>query len=147
MKERLLKYWESLRSSFGFLPAIMVAAAMVLAYSTIALDRLVERLVWLPDSSWAYSGGAEGASLVLGTFVATFMYCLLILHSIRRGEGFVFVPQLLVSFGVLLVIGCSPNEWVGRRRTPPASRRPASSTQPSMAGRGRSVTRSQPTGA
>ena len=151
MKERLLNYWDSLRSSFWFLPAIMVAAAIVLAYSTIALDRLVQRHGWPPDGSWVYSGSAEGASLVLstiagsmatiagvvfsmtlvalslafsqlgprllrnfmrdtanqvvlGTFVATFVYCLLILRSIRRGEGFVFVPHLSVSFGVLLAI-------------------------------------------
>lgn len=67
MNERLLKYWDSLRSSFWFPPAIMVAAAMVLAYSTIALERLVERHGWLPDSSWIYSGSAQGASLVLST--------------------------------------------------------------------------------
>ena len=151
MKERLLKYWDSLRSSFWFLPANMVAAAIVLAYSTIALDRLVELRGWLPDGSWAYTGGAEGASLVLGTiagsmvtlagvvfsmtlvalslassqlgprllrnfmrdaanqvvlgtFVATFVYCLLILRSIRRGDGLAFIPHLSVSVGVLLAI-------------------------------------------
>jgi len=31
--------------------------------------------------------------VVLGTFVATLVYCLLILRSIRRGEGFVFGPR------------------------------------------------------
>ncbi|MGB8434002.1 MAG: hypothetical protein WCE38_07075, partial [Burkholderiales bacterium] len=36
----------------------------------------------------AYTGGAEGASLVLGTFVATFVYCLLVLRTIRRAGEF-----------------------------------------------------------
>jgi len=42
--------------------------------------------------------------LVLGTFVATFLYCLLVLLHIRRpGEGG-FVPSLSVSFGVVCAL-------------------------------------------
>lgn len=37
--------------------------------------------------------------LVLGTFIATFLYCLLVLRSIRR-TGEVFVPHLSVTIGV-----------------------------------------------
>jgi hypothetical protein len=46
--------------------------------------------------------------VVLGTFVATFVYCLLILRSIRRGGGFVFVPR----------------RPTGRQQAPPSLRRP-----------------------
>ncbi|MEO8634667.1 MAG: DUF2254 family protein [Gemmatimonadales bacterium] len=35
--------------------------------------------------------------VVLGTFVATFLYCLLVLRTIRRAEEVVFVPHLSVS--------------------------------------------------
>jgi uncharacterized membrane protein len=42
--------------------------------------------------------------MALGTFVATFLYCLLVLRTIRRGEDIVFVPHLSVTLGVLLAV-------------------------------------------
>ena len=42
--------------------------------------------------------------VVLGTFVATFVYCLLVLRTIRRADEVAFVPHLSVSIGVLLAI-------------------------------------------
>lgn len=42
--------------------------------------------------------------VVLGTFVATFLYCLLVLRTIRHTEELVFVPHLSVSVGVLLAV-------------------------------------------
>lgn len=42
--------------------------------------------------------------IVLGTFVATFLYCLLVLRTIRRAEEIVFVPHLSVAIGVLLAV-------------------------------------------
>jgi uncharacterized membrane protein len=41
---------------------------------------------------------------VLGTFVATFLYCLLVLRTIRRAEQIAFVPHLSVTLGVLLAV-------------------------------------------
>jgi len=41
---------------------------------------------------------------VLGTFVATFLYCLLVLRTIRRAEEVAFVPHLSVTLGVLLAV-------------------------------------------
>ncbi len=40
--------------------------------------------------------------IVLGTFSATFLYCLFVLRSVRGMEGSSFVPHLAVGFGVLL---------------------------------------------
>jgi len=40
--------------------------------------------------------------IVLGTFIATFLYCLFVLRSVRGIEGSSFVPHLSVAFGVLL---------------------------------------------
>jgi uncharacterized membrane protein len=45
-----------------------------------------------------------GNQVVLGTFIATFLYCLLVLRTIRGGDGDAFVPQLSVSIGVLLAM-------------------------------------------
>lgn len=43
--------------------------------------------------------------VVLGTFVATFLYCLLVLRTIRRVEESHFVPHLSVTLGVLFAVG------------------------------------------
>lgn len=128
----------------------MACFAAALAGSAVELDRAIAggRLLHL---GWSYSGGAEGASLllstvagsmiaiagtvfsmtlvalslassqlgprllrnfmrdtvnqvVLGTFVATFVYCLLVLRTIRRPDEVAFVPHLSVSIGVLLAV-------------------------------------------
>ncbi len=41
---------------------------------------------------------------VLGTFVATFLYCLIVLRTIRRPDEITFVPHLSVTLGVLLAV-------------------------------------------
>lgn len=47
----------------------------------------------------------RGNQIVLGTFVSTFLYCLLVIRSVRGdGSGEDFVPQLSVSVGVGLAI-------------------------------------------
>jgi uncharacterized membrane protein len=49
----------------------------------------------------------RGNQAVLGTFVATFVYCLLVLRSVRGGNGLTedaFVPHLAVTGGVALAV-------------------------------------------
>jgi uncharacterized membrane protein len=150
MRTLFLAVWDRLRSSLWFLPALMAVATVALSFATVALDERVTD-EWLKELGWTYSGGAEGASLmlstvagsmiaiagtvfsmtlvalslassqlgpgllrnfmrdtgnqlVLGTFVATFLYCLLVLRTIRRADETVFVPQLSVSIAILLAI-------------------------------------------
>ncbi|WP_090242620.1 DUF2254 domain-containing protein [Pseudomonas guineae] len=150
MKTLLQKYWYRLRSSLWFVPATMAFLAVALALCAVGLDKTVTN-DWLQLLGWSYSGGAEGASLllgtvagsmiaiagtvfsmtlvalslassqlgprllrnfmrdtanqvVLGTFVATFLYCLLVLRTIRRADEVAFVPHLSISIGVLLAI-------------------------------------------
>ncbi len=150
LKTLLLKVWDRLRSSFWFVPAAMACLAVALALCTVAVDKAVGD-DWLEHLGWSYSGGAEGASLllgtvagsmiaiagtvfsmtlvamslassqlgprllrnfmrdtanqvVLGTFVATFVYCLLVLRTIRRADEVAFVPNLAVSLGLLLAM-------------------------------------------
>ena len=128
----------------------MACLAAALAVGAVELDKAIAE-DWLQRLGWSYSGGAEGASLllgtvagsmiaiagtvfsmtlvalslassqlgprllrnfmrdtanqvVLGTFVATFVYCLLVLRTIRRADEVAFVPHLSVSFGVLLAM-------------------------------------------
>ena len=150
MKAQLLKYWDSLRSSFWFVPTTMACLAVALAVAAVEIDKTIGD-DWLARLGWVYSGGAEGASLllgtvagsmiaiagtvfsmtlvalslassqlgprllrnfmrdtvnqvVLGTFVATFLYCLLVLRTIRRADEVAFVPHLSVSIGLLLAM-------------------------------------------
>lgn len=42
--------------------------------------------------------------IVLGMFIATFLYCLFVLRSVRGMEDSSFVPHLSVAFGVLLAV-------------------------------------------
>ena len=46
----------------------------------------------------------RGNQIVLGTFIATFVYCLLVLRTVRGTEGSSFVPHIAVAFGVLLAL-------------------------------------------
>jgi uncharacterized membrane protein len=150
VKARLLNTWDLLRASFWFVPALMALGAVALATAMVALDRAATD-EWLDGLSWVYTGGAEGASsvlgtiagsmitiagvvfsmtlvalslassqlgprllrnfmrdtanqLVLGSFVATFLYCLLVLRTIRREDEIAFVPHLAVTVGVVLAV-------------------------------------------
>jgi uncharacterized membrane protein len=44
----------------------------------------------------------RGNQIVLGTFIATFLYCLFVLRSVRGLEDASFVPHLAVVFGVVM---------------------------------------------
>lgn len=151
MKLQPLKYWDLIRTSFWFVPSVLTALAAGLAGAAVTLDRgLTEEFV-RSLGFWAYTGDAEGASVVLGTiagsmitlagvvfsmtlvalslassqlgprllrnfmrdtanqvvlgtFIATFVYCLMVLRTIRRSEQLEFVPHLAVSGGVLLAL-------------------------------------------
>ena len=46
----------------------------------------------------------RGVQLTLGTFIATFVYCLLVLRTVRSVEESVFVPYLAVNVGMVLAL-------------------------------------------
>lgn len=46
----------------------------------------------------------QGNQIVLGTFIATFMYCLLVLRSVTDTEREVFVPHLALLVGLFLIV-------------------------------------------
>jgi uncharacterized membrane protein len=147
---KLSKLWDSLHSSYWFIPAVITLAATALALTMLTIDRAESVRI---NSWWIYTGGADGArsmleavaasmmsvaatvfsitivalqlaasnfgprllrnfmqdmgnQVVLGTFISTFIYCLLVLRTIRGvGNGYSeFVPQLAVTVGILLTI-------------------------------------------
>jgi uncharacterized membrane protein len=146
---KLSKLWDSLHSSYWFIPTLMAVGSMILAIVMLTIDRTGN----IPNWRWIYTGGADGArsvlssvagsmvsvvatafsitivalqlassnfgprllrnfmqdtgnQIVLGTFIATFIYCLLVLRTIHgEGEGYsLFVPQLSVTVGTGLAI-------------------------------------------
>jgi uncharacterized membrane protein len=145
---KFYRHWDSVRSSFWFIPSLLVGGAAAVAFAALSLDEAVSK-EWA--QGWIYSGGAEGARTILGTiagsmittagvvfsitlvaltlassqlgprllrnfrrdtttqvvigsFVATFLYCLLVLRSIRGEDAGSFVPNLSVSLGVLFAL-------------------------------------------
>lgn len=150
MRLRLLRLWETVRSSFWFIPSCMALAACLLATASVGLDAELPSAA-IKGTEWIYGGGAEGASAVLGavagsmistagvvfsltlvalslttsqfgprllrnfmkdqitqvtlgTFLAAFLFCLLVLRTVRRGDGVEFVPHVSVSIGVILAV-------------------------------------------
>ncbi len=150
MKIQLFKYWNRLRSSFWFVPAIMASLAVALVFVSNAVDEPATE--WIESNlGWEITGEAEAASavlgtiagsmitiagvvfsmtlvalslassqlgprllrnfmrdtstqVVLGTFIATFLYCLLVLRSVRHEDEYAFVPNLSVYIGVALAV-------------------------------------------
>jgi len=68
----LLNYWDRLRSSFWFVRAVLASLAAALAASGVEIDKSVAEDL-LQGLGWSYSGGAEGASLLLGTVAGSMM--------------------------------------------------------------------------
>ncbi len=149
MRVRLLNTWESLRTSFWFIPAVMTALAIALSFLTVYIDRSIG-----PGTNifgFLYSGGPEGARMVLstiagsmitvagvtfsitmvaltlassqfgprllrnfmhdtgnqvvlGTFIAGFAYCLLVLRTVHTVEGEDFVPSISVAVALVLAL-------------------------------------------
>jgi uncharacterized membrane protein len=148
MVPRIRRQWDRIRSSFWFLPSLLVGGVVALAFASLALDE-VKSAEWA--KGWIYSGSPEGASTILGTiagsmittvgvifsitlvaltlasnqfgprllrnfrrdtttqivmgfFISTFLYSLLVLRAIRRENAGDFVPHVSVSLAVLLAL-------------------------------------------
>jgi uncharacterized membrane protein len=148
MRIKIRNYWYRLQESFWFLPGVMAAAAILLSFVTIAIDKM---LVYREDAQywWIYGGGPDGArtvlsviagsmitvagvvfsitivvlslassqfgprlirnfmnvranQMVLGTFVATFIYGVLVLRSVNAILDARFVPGLSVTIAVVM---------------------------------------------
>ncbi len=147
---RLAQLWESLRTSYWFVPTVMTAGAVGLSFASVHLDQVV-KAEWVRAVGWIWAGSPEGArqvlstiagsmitvagvafsitivaltlastqfgprllrnfvrdlgnQVVLGTFVSTFVYCLLVLRTVRGGDVAEFVPYLSVTLGVAFAL-------------------------------------------
>ena len=147
---KLSKLWDSLHSSFWFVPTLMVVLAIGLSFITIAIDQSRETNI-IGELGWAYSLGPNGSrailsaiagsmvsvattafsitivalqlassqfgprllrnfmqdtgnQVVLGTFISTFVYSLMVLRTINGVEENEFVPHSAVTCGIGLAI-------------------------------------------
>jgi uncharacterized membrane protein len=145
---QLLGFWNRLRSSYWFVPALMLIGAVFLSLLMIRLDEAVHP-AWIDDIRWLYINEPEGARLllatiagsmitvagvtfsvtivaltlassqfgprllrnfmrnfgnqvVLGTYIATFSYCLLILRQVRPIDEEFFIPHLSLALALAL---------------------------------------------
>jgi uncharacterized membrane protein len=143
--------WEAVRTSYWFAPAVMTLGALGLALGLGALDEALQARDKYTAAAWLWTGGPEGArmllgtaagalitvastifsitivaltlasntfgprllrnfmrdrgnQLVLGAFTATFVYCLLVLRSVRGGEDAAFVPHVSITVALALVL-------------------------------------------
>ena len=162
MRAHLLDLWDTLRSSYWFIPSLMAVGAVVLSVVTTMADGRVGS-DWIDGVSWLYANKPEGArtllstvagsmigvagvtfsitiasvvyasgqygprllsnfmrdtgnQVTLGTFIATFLYGLLVLRTIRtadEGSGGAnpsgdltgaFVPHIAILVGLVLAL-------------------------------------------
>ena len=151
MYARLINAWDDARSSFWFLPALMMLAATIAAVVFVQFDATVGRSLLKPYPILELSPPAArsilssivgaivtstgvvfsmtivalslassqfGSRLIrtyrnrrsthftLGIFVATSLFCILVLASIRETESHQFVPTTAVGVGILFTIVC-----------------------------------------
>jgi len=147
---KLHTFWLNLNASLWFVPTLMVASAMGLAYGLVIIDLRINH-GWVKDYPLLFGAGASGArgvltaiagsmmtvaslgfsltlstlgqvssqytsrvlrnfmssrvnQMVLGSFVSIFVYCLLVLRTIRDGDEGGFIPPLAVTGGLLLAL-------------------------------------------
>ncbi len=72
-----------------------VVFSITMVVLSLASSQFGSRLIWNFMND-------KGNQVVLGTFIATFMYCILSLRSISDSDGGVSVPHLSVTIGMIL---------------------------------------------
>ncbi len=152
-KAHLLSLWETIRTSYWFVPSLLVVGAFALSQLTLWIDQAVETQ-WAQEVGWLYTGSAQGArallatiassmigiagvvfsitivaltlassqlgprllrnfmrdlgnQIVLGTFLATFLFSLMILRKVHGDDGGLSgesVPQISMLVAMLLAL-------------------------------------------
>ncbi len=102
MQTRLLYLWESLRTSYWFVPSLLSLASAGLAVGMVLIDRRIQQEPISTSVWWGYGGGPAGARAVMSTIagsmitVAGVVFSITIVAlSLASGQ---FGPRLLRNF-------------------------------------------------
>jgi len=152
MYTRLINIWDNFRSSFWFIPMLMILCALMLAILACQIDLVfastIQQISWLSTTADAarttlsslasamialvgvvfsvtvvtlsiassqfgsriirYFMSRGIADWVIGAFIGTSLYCLLVLRTVREQDGSatLFVPQFATAVGSLLGLLC-----------------------------------------
>ncbi|MEG4227964.1 DUF2254 domain-containing protein [Microcoleus sp. N9_B2] len=95
---KLSKLWDSLHSSYWFIPTLMALGSIILAIAMLTLDRTGN----IPNWRWIYTGGTDGARSVLSSVagstisvVATAFSITIVALQLASSN---FCPRLLRNF-------------------------------------------------
>ena len=147
---KLQRWWSNLNSSLWFVPTLMVAGAMFLAYALVNFDNDFQNS-WTKQHPLLFGSSAAGArgmlssiagsmitvaglifsltlstlaqvssqytsrllrnfmrdrtnQVVMGFFVGIFVYCLMVLRTIRGTDEGNFVPSIAIAFALVLAL-------------------------------------------
>ncbi len=81
MKLKLASFWDSVRSSYWFVPASMVIGAILLSVITLFIDSIVKS-TRASQSEWIYAGGSDGARTLLTMLAASMLTIFGVVFSI-----------------------------------------------------------------
>lgn len=101
MGSRLLSYWDDLRASYWFIPALMAIGAVAVSVALLQLDA---RLGQEPpfDLGWLYNNQPDGARAVLSTIAGSMITVAGVVFSITlvtvSGAAAQYGPRLLTNF-------------------------------------------------
>lgn len=148
--KKLLFFWNELKSTFWFVPVLIILLSILFSIGFVFLDENIEMykdglpkyfLVNNPDSARSIlstiSGAMIGAAgtvfsvtlvaltlassqfgprliknfmhvrlnqVVLGSYISTYLYCLLILNAIKESDSDVFIPSISILMAIILAI-------------------------------------------
>ncbi len=139
--------WSELKTTFWFIPVIMIIISILLAIGLMYVDGLINfsqdgfsRFFWVKSSNSARSilstistamigvagtvfsvtlvaltlaSSQLGPSLiknfmyirlnqvVLGSYISTYLYCLLVLNSVKDGDNYIFIPSISILVAII----------------------------------------------
>ncbi len=148
--KKILFYWSKLKSTFWFIPFLLILLAILVALIAVSIDINIEFLnkgigkyifISSPNSARSVLSTISGAmigvagtvfsitlvvltlassqlgprlisnfmydrlnQIVLGSYVASFIYCLIVLNAIKEGGEQVFIPSLSITLAILAAL-------------------------------------------
>lgn len=148
--KKIIYFWNQLRSTFWFVPVLIIIASITLSIVLLHLDQFIE-LSQQGLSKFFFIGSADSArsvlsiisaamigvagtvfsvtlvaltlassqfgsrliknfmyvrlnQVVLGTYISTYVYCLIVLNTIKENNNFTFIPSLSILVALVAAV-------------------------------------------